>query len=352
MVTLYQPLTKRALRVLKTIVELYIRDGQPVSSKTIAEASAMALSPASIRHVMAELEEAGYVRAPHTSAGRAPTAQGYRLFVDCLLTVVPLEVEQVQDLQRQLNPDADAQTLLATASALLAGLTEWTGIVTKPRRERQILRHIEFLPLANQRVLVIMVLNERDVQNKIIQVDHSYAAGELQQAGNYLTHTFAGQELTKIHQQILTAIQAERLDAAWEICALAEIADKALQQEDAEDWVMAGETHLIRMAEEAGIERLRLIFETIAQRHAVLHLLEQCLNNNKVHVFIGEESGCQPLGTCSVVTAPYWQQGQSIGVIGVLGPTRMSYDRVISIVDTTAKLLSAALSAQQVFDLV
>jgi heat-inducible transcriptional repressor len=343
---LHKPITERALSVLKTVVALYTRTGQPVSSKAIMEETAAAPSSATIRHVMANLEEEGYIRAPHTSAGRVPTAQGYRVFVDYLLTLPPLRATQVHDLQQRLNPEIDPQTLLENASVLLSNQTKLAGIVTKLRRERQILRHIEFLPLTNQQVLVIMVINEREVQNKIVNVDRCYSPSELQEASNYLIQTFAGQDLLKIHQQILEAICDERQHATWQIYAFAEMADKAFAEENTDDFVMAGETHLIRMAEEAGIERLRLIFEAIAQKRDVLHLLEQCFNSTGVQVFIGEESGCDSFGTCSVVTAPYWQEGKSIGVLGVIGPTRMPYQRVISVVDATAKFLSAALSDQ------
>lgn len=337
-------INERALTILKTIVERYIRDGQPVGSKAIAEEAAMALSPATIRNIMADLEEAGYLHSPHTSAGRVPTAQGYRLFVDTLLTVQPLQELQLKQLQEKLNPDAEPSALVEFASGLLSSITKLAGVVTIPRRGRHILRHAEFLSLSNNRLLAILVVNDREVQNHIIYTDRQYSASELQQAGNYLTQAFIGKDLLEIHQALLTAMQDDRDSMQNIMHSVMAIAEKAFEKEQREDYIIAGAANLIALAEDAGIDQLRSLFEALTQKRAILHLLDGCLCSDGIQIFIGKESGYAAFDECSIVTAPYSAKGKIVGVLGVIGPTRMAYHHVIAAVDVTAKLLSAALS--------
>lgn len=334
----------RSLQILKLIVERYIRDGQPVGSKAIAEEASLALSPATVRNIMADLEEAGYIRSPHTSAGRIPTSRGYRLFVNTLLTVQPFHANEINQLREQLPRHADSATLVETASNMLSQVTKLAGLVTIPRREQYVLSHIEFLPLSGNRVLVIMVINETEVQNQIIYTDRPYSPSELQQAGNYLVQEYSGKDLQTIQQVLMADIQLDRANMEAILLAVKELASKAFDEQKNEDYVLAGQSHLLELAEQAGIDRLRSLFEALAHKRNVLHLLEACVGANGVQIFIGQESGYEELDACSIVTTPYSVAGKVLGVLGVIGPTRMPYDRVISAVDVTAKLLSAALS--------
>lgn len=339
-----KPINDRALQILKIIVERYIREGQPVGSKSLAEQNVMSLSSASIRNIMADLEEAGYLHSPHTSAGRVPTIQGYRLFVDSLLTVQPLQQIEVQQLESQLGAANDLHSLVASASNMLSMVTQLAGIVTLPRRQQLTLRQVEFLPLSAKRILVVLVTNEYEVQNRIINIDRTYSASELQQAGNFLTHHFAGKELTDIRQALYSAMQNDRKNVEQMMQPVMEMADKAFTEEERMDYVLVGEANLFSVADEVGIKGLRSLFEAFNQKRDILHLLDQCLNAQGVQIFIGEESGYQAFDTCSLVTAPYHAGGKIVGVLGVIGPTRMPYERVISAVDITSKLLSAVMA--------
>jgi heat-inducible transcriptional repressor len=341
-----KPINERALQILRAIVERYIRDGQPVGSKAIAEdtAQAMALSSATIRHIMADLEMAGYLHSPHTSAGRVPTVQGYRLFVNSLLTTQPLETNQWQQLQAQLQVDQGSNALVEQASTMLSNLTRLAGLVTLPKRERVALRQVEFLPLSQHRVLTILVFSDREIQNRIIDIAHPFTASQLQTAGNYLTQTFAGKTLAEIRQALIHAMQQDREHMQSIMHDMTEIIGKIFSDTLKEDYILAGESNLISLAEEAGLNRLRNLFEALNQKRDILHLLDQCLHSDGVQIFIGQESGYEALDEYSLVTAPYARNGQMVGVLGVIGPTRMPYEQVINTVDITAKLLSAALS--------
>jgi heat-inducible transcriptional repressor len=339
-------INERAQHLLKVLVERYIRDGQPVGSRTLAEETALGLSSATIRNVLADLEDHGYLRSPHTSAGRVPTAKGYRLFVDSLLTMQPLDQTALVQFKQQLKLDQNVSELAATASNLLSDVTRMAGLVMLPKRERLLLRHVEFLPLSENRVLVILVFNEHEVQNRVIYTDRIYSPSELQQAANYLTAIYAGQNISQIRQQLLNAMQTDREDISHLMQTAIEVANKALTKPASsdQDYVLAGQSHLLELADEGGVMRLRQIFEAFTQKRDILHLLDQCLSAEGLQIYIGEESGYAALDECSIVTAPYSLQGKTVGVLGVIGPTRMSYDRIIPIVDVTAKLLSAALN--------
>lgn len=340
-------LNERAQHLFKFLVERYIRDGQPVGSRTISDEMGIALSSASIRNVLADLEEQGYLRSLHTSSGRVPTSRGYRFFVDSLLTVQPLKEEIVQQFQQQLDPDLNMPSLVNSASTLLSQITQLAGLVTVPRHERIIVRHMEFLPLSGNRVLVILVFNEREVQNRIIYTDRPYSQNELQQAANYLNTNFAGLDLTIARQKIISSMAADRESMNTLMQTALDVASKGLNiqsNNNPEDYVMVGQTNLLGMAVESGVESLRSLFEAFTQKQIILGLLDHCLNAEGVQLYIGEESGFQALDDCSLVTAPYSVSGEVVGMLAVIGPTRMAYDKVIPIVDLTAKLLSAALN--------
>lgn len=340
-------LNERAQHLLKILVERHILDGQPVGSRTLSRDSGLDLSPATIRNVMADLEEIGFLRSPHTSAGRVPTARGYRFFVDSLLQVKPLDELEIRDLRRSVEAAQNTTELVQSVSTLLSGVTRLAGVVMLPRHNVQMLRHVEFLPLSRHRVLVILVLNEQEVHNRIIDIEREFTAAELQQASNLLNERFAGRDLLQIRQDLLSDLQATRdsMNALMET-ALA-MAGKAFETDDEEeDYVLEGQTNLMSFAELADLDKLRQLFEAFSEKREILHLLDRCIDARGVQIFIGEESGYRVLDECSVVTAPYTVEGRVLGVLGVIGPTRMAYERVIPIVDVTARLLSSALNSR------
>jgi len=333
----------RAQMLLKFLVERYIRDGLPVGSRTLAKDSGLDLSPATIRNVMADLEDMGLVRSPHTSAGRIPTAKGYRIFVDSLLTVKPMQSREVEDIRRKLVQSGGTDSLINHASDMLSRITRLAGVVTIPRRDRVRLQHIEFLHLSSRRVLVILVVNGHEVQNRVIDTEREYSLSELQQAANYLNSEFAGHELQEMRAGLLKGMQQAR-DAMQHLMQDAmRITDQILDCQRDDDYVLAGQTNLMNYAEMCDIEKLRQLFEAFNTKRDILHILDQSIHAEGMQIFIGEESGYQVLDDCSLVTAPYKVDNEVIGVLGVIGPTRMAYDRVIPIVDVTAKVLSAAL---------
>jgi heat-inducible transcriptional repressor len=338
---------QRAQHILKILVERYIQDGFPIGSKTIAEEYALGLSSASIRNILADLEESGYLSSPHTSAGRIPTELGYRFFVNSLLTTHPFANGELADLKSKLNPDQDISHLVQSASSVLSGLTQLIGVVALPRRNRIELRQVEFLPLSGNRVLVILVLNNREVQNRIIYTDRIYNQSELQQTANYLNSHYAGKELLTARKELHQAMQQDRDSMAKLLEAVVDVADKAFNTslDDTKNYVIAGERHLLPAKnQQDDLERLSVLFNAFTQKQEILNLLDHALEAEGVQIFIGKESGYETFDNCSVVTASYSVDGQLVGSLGVIGPTRMPYDRVISAVDVTAKLLSAALN--------
>jgi heat-inducible transcriptional repressor len=338
----------RALQLLKALTERYIREGQPVGSRTLSRESGLNFSPATIRNVMADLEDLGLIRSPHTSAGRIPTVQGYRVFVDTLLTVKPLDESTVDRMRTELDTDQDPKGLVATASSLLSGITHLAGIVTLPRREHAALKRVEFLPLSEHRVLAVLVISDREVQNRILNVDRPYTASELQQASNYLNEQFAGRNLEEVRRSLIRDMKSDRADMDRMMRMAVEMADSALNAaEEGDDFVLAGQTNLMEFEELCNPGTLRQLFEGFNRKRDILHLLDQCVNGAGMQIFIGEESGYQMLDECSVVTAPYSVGGRVVGVLGVIGPTRMAYERVIPIVDATARIMGAALNPRE-----
>ena len=340
-------LNERAQHLLKVLVERYISDGQPVGSRALSREAGLSLSPATIRNVMADLEDLGLITAPHTSAGRMPTVSGYRFFIDSLLTVKPLQNEIIHQFQRDFEPLDNAGDILETASRLLSDMTHMAGLVTLPRREAVTFRMIEFLPLSEQRILVILVTNEQEVQNRIIHPNKQFSASELTSAANYLNAVYAGKDLVTIRECLLHELQQTREQMDQEAIRAAEIADLAFQvsgQRQKKDFVLTGEMNLLDFDELASMERMRILFSAFRQKEDLVHLLDRCLESSGVKIFIGEESGYEPLEQCSLVTASYAIDDHNVGVLGVIGPTRMKYERVIPLVDLTAKLLGAALN--------
>jgi len=331
----------RAAHLLKTLVERYIADGQPVGSRALSKHSGLELSPATIRNVMADLEEMGFVASPHTSAGRVPTPKGYRFFVDSLVVVKPLEQQEIHRLEGELVADRPQQ-LVSAAAQMLSQLTHFAGVVMTPRREPG-LRHLEFLRLGDRRVLLIVVTSQGDVQNRILHVDRPYTQSQLMEATNYFNRHFAGQSLPAIRAGL--AEELKRLSD--DIASLMSAAIGAGGIDESETVVLAGERNLLATEGVAtSMERVRKLFDLFEQKTSLLHLLDQSQRAAGVQIYIGGESGLVPLDEMSVVTARYEVDGQVIGTLGVIGPTRMAYERVIPIVDVTAKLLSTAMTQQ------
>ncbi|NCF79991.1 MAG: heat-inducible transcriptional repressor HrcA [Proteobacteria bacterium] len=340
-------LNERAQFLFKALVERYIRDGQPVGSRTLSRDSALNLSPATVRNVMADLEEFGLLRSPHTSAGRVPTDQGYRFFVDTLLRIEPLEGAQVAMLKEQLDPAQNRGALMESASSLLSDITHLAGVIMLPRQEQVTLRQVEFLSLSEDQVLVILVVNEREVQNRVIRTGRLYGPSELQQAANYLNSLCAGKDLKTVRDEILAELRDARESMNAMMLAAVEMAEKALVTEpDADEVMVAGQTNLMDAGELGDMDKLRRLFEAFNEKRDLLHLLDQSLHATGMQIFIGEESGYNALDECSVITAPYGSDEEVLGVLGVIGPTRMAYERVIPMVDITARLLSAAVNKQ------
>ncbi len=337
-------LNERAQHFLKVLIERYILDGEPVGSRTLARDAGLDLSPATVRNVMADLEEMGLVSAPHTSAGRIPTVDGYRLFIDSLLKIKPLSEKEIARLKSQLDPGCGSPKLLESASSLLSTVTHMAGIVMLPRHRQVSFRQIEFLPLSGTRVLAILVTNEEEVLNRIIVTDRTYSAAELEQTANYFNRTFSGCSLQRVREAILKDMREARADMDRIMARAMAMAEQVLEPVDLkDDCVIAGQTNLMSFNELADMERLKKLFDLFTEKHQILHLLDGCLEAEGVQIFIGEESGYQPFDNCSVITSPYKIDNEVVGVLGVIGPKRMAYDRVIPIVDVTAKLLGAAL---------
>ena len=339
-------LSERAQHLFRVLVQRYIGSGHPVGSRTLSRDSGLDLSPATVRNVMADLEDLGLLRSPHVSAGRIPTVQGYRFFVDSLLTVAPIDRGVREHLRAQLEIKGERESLMDAATSLISDATHMAGIVTLPKQERLILRHVEFLALSPERVLVILVVNGSDVQNRVIHLGRPFSQAMLQQVGNYLNEVCAGKDLLEIRETLLAELKEHRSSLNELMLTAVEMADKAFVRDTAgeEALLVSGQTNLMEYGELADMEKLRHLFEAFREKTELLHVLDQCLRADGVQIFIGEESGFEVLDGCSVITAPYEREGEALGVLGVIGPTRMAYDRVIPIVDVTARLLGAALN--------
>jgi heat-inducible transcriptional repressor len=343
-------LSTRAETLLKILIERYIADGQPVGSRTLARQAGLDLSPATIRNVMADLEEMGLIRAPHTSAGRVPTEKGYRVFVDTLLKVKPLNSVEVSKLRGEFDPNQDPQHLIECASHLLSEVSHLTGLVMLPRRDDlTAFRHIDFVMLSAGRILVIIVTHDGQVHNRIIQTDRDYSPAELTRAANYFNDTYSGLALADVKRALVADMQQTSEDMQRVMQLAVSMAAKAFAAERAEpdELVVSGESNLMDFPELGDVRKLRRLFDAFNTKRDLLQLLDHSVRAGGVKIFIGSESGYEPLAECSLVTAPYSIEDQIVGTLGVVGPTRIAYEHVIPIVDITARLLSSALSQSE-----
>ena len=341
------PLDARARQLLRTLIARYIAEGQPIGSRTLAKASGLDVSPATIRNIMSDLEEFGLVAAPHTSAGRVPTSQGYRVFVDSLIEMQPLGEPELDQLRRELPTDVSTPDLLGSATLLLSEMTHFVGVVSVPNREEFPFRHIDFLALDGNRVLVILVFTDGQVQNRVIATQRSYGAGELEQIANYLNAHFCGLRIDEIRVRLLREMQEEGARLNKLLTAAVEVAQAAFQGSAGSDMLVAGQTNLMGKHDGSDVDRLRELFEAFQRKRDLLQLLERCSHAEGLRLFFGDESGFAALDTYSLVTAPYGVGGRVLGVLGVIGPTRMAYERVIPVVQATAQIISGALKRAQ-----
>ena len=345
MASSHPELNERSQQLLKLLVERYISEGQPVGSRALSREKGLNLSPATIRNVMSDLEEMGLIQSPHTSAGRVPTVNGYRVFVDSLLTVHPIDAREIDRYREHLDEIEDSEEVISAVSQMLSGVTSMASVVTLPKRETSSFRQIEFIPLSNRRLLVILVTNEKEVHNRIIHTQRDFKPAELMQAANYLNKIFQGQSLSQVKEIIRHEMSQAREKMNRLMIDAINLAHQSMGEgrSKEEGLVFSGETNLMDFQDLSNMEQLRHLFEAFNQKQGIMHLLDRCLEADGVQIFIGEESGYDALDHCSLVTAPYTVNDQVIGVLGVIGPTRMSYDRVIPLVDVTARILGSAL---------
>ncbi len=343
-------LDERARAVLRGLIKRYIGDGQPVGSRLLSKDLSLGLSPASIRNVMADLEDLGLISSPHVSAGRIPTRRGYRLFVDSLLKVEPLRAHELQRLREGLAGGEEHAGQMATeASKLVAGITRMAGLVTVPRRNGSVWRHIEFVRLADGRVLAVLVLDDGEVQNRVLELGGQYSPQTLSQAANYLNQQFAGRPFSEVRHDLLAGMRDDMESMNTIAQAALAVGETMFSGTDdsAADYVLAGETNLMGFSDLADVERLKALFEAFNRKREILDVLDRSLAAPGVQIFIGEESGYAVLSDLSVVVASYGAEDQPLGVVGVIGPTRMAYQRVIPVVDVTARLLGSLLNMGQ-----
>lgn len=334
-------LNERAQILLKTLVERYISDGQPVGSRALQQFSGLEVSPATIRNVMADLEDIGLVSSPHTSAGRIPTGLAYRLFIDTMLITKPLDSARVQQMENQLQPDNPSR-LIAQASSILSELTQFAGVVATPRRDAVTVRQIEFLRLGEKRVLLIIVMPDGEVENRVLPMEKDYTQSQLTEAGNFLNQHYIGCSFAQIREKLRGELRELHQDMSALMAAALAAGDEAAAKK-AEDYVISGERNLLHVAD-LSMNRLRGLFSLFEQKTELLQLLEAGRMGQGIHIFVGSESGLASLEDCSVITAPYSADGKIVGTLAVIGPKRMDYQRVVPIVDITARLLGNALS--------
>ncbi|MEJ5989851.1 heat-inducible transcriptional repressor HrcA [Ramlibacter sp. PS3R-8] len=330
-------LDDRAKLLLKALIERYIAEGQPIGSRTLSRASGLELSPATIRNVMSDLEELGLVASPHTSAGRIPTARGYRLFVDTMLTA------KQGDFATPSLPADQPQKVIANAAHMLSTLSQFVGVVVAPRRS-SVFRHIEFLRLSERRILVIIVSPDGDVQNRVVHTAADYTQSQLAEAANYLNAHYAGMAMEEVRERLKGEVEQLQAEIVVLMQTAVDVSSEAMKQ-DQDEVVISGERNLLSVSDFAGdMTHLRHAFELFEQKTQLMRLLDVSSQAEGVRIFIGGESHIVPFEELSVVSAPYVVDGQVVGTLGVIGPTRMAYDRMIQIVDITSKLVSNALS--------
>lgn len=338
-------LDPRTRQLLRALIGRYIRDGEPVGSQTLARHAGLDVSPATIRNILADLEEIGLLAAPHTSAGRVPTARGLRVFVDSLIEWRPPAERQIRLIHEGLAAQASTQEVLREASSRLSDISHFVGLVTVPRRDRFAFRHIDFVRLDERRVLAILVFTDGEVQNRAVEMPRPLSASELEWIANYLNQNYAGLGMAEIRERLVAELDGERKEVDRRMAATVALAQATLQPVEDDDMLVSGQTKLMGGTQGlADVERLRELFEAFQRKSELLQVLEGCLRADGVRLFIGEESGVTSMEQCTLIAAPYASGGRVLGVLGVIGPTRMDYDRVITTVQATAQALSRTMA--------
>jgi heat-inducible transcriptional repressor len=344
---------ERDLILMKSLIESYVKQGTPIGSKALLRTSHLSVSPATVRNIMADLERQGLLLSPHTSAGRIPTTQGLRIFVDQLIQVRSVRADVIEHVKRNLNPNQETKALLGNASNLLSDMTKMASLVQIPCTPVNKLHQIDFVPLSGKKLLVVMVLENEEIQNRVITVDKDYQRDELSQMADYLNNHLVGKDINSARKELFGDMlkQKEKLDLVLQRAI--DFAEQGLQtasnvENDGESFHLSGQTNLVSMATHGQLDNIEQVFGAFKQKQKIMSLLDQSLAAKGVKIFIGEESGSQSLSGCSIVSAPYKQKGESVGVLAVVGPTRMQYEKVIPIVDITAKMLSSALDYKAV----
>ncbi|QCU89967.1 heat-inducible transcriptional repressor HrcA [Thiomicrorhabdus sediminis] len=338
-------LNDRSQLLFKNLMGLYLNDGKPVGSSTLAKLPEIGLSSATVRNVMADLERMGLIHSPHTSAGRVPTDQGYRLFLDSILTYKPLSNQRVESIRSELTLGLNQDELLENASKVLSDLTGLTSLVLMPNKEREVLRHIDFIALSDKRVLVVLVFNDQDVQNRIIELDGGLSIDELQKTANFLNENCLGKTLSEAKGMLVSRMDKIRATANEFMSSIVEATDFILteQLEKKVPFLVSGKTNLLNYKELADSEKLKALFNAFDQHNEVVNLLDKSMQAQGVQVFVGGECGNPIYQDCSIVTTPYISDGEILGVLGVVGPSRMNYEKVVPNVDVTAKILGSLL---------
>ena len=336
--------SQRARRILSAIVDKYIQEGIPIGSKSLSLADEIGLSPASIRHVMSDLEELGFIASPYTSSGRVPTSKGYRFFIDSLLKLQPVEAKELERIKKRVNTnESNSRELAISVSNTLSAITKLAGIVTIPKQQVIRLKEIDFIQLSEKRILAIIVMNETEVENRILQMKRDYSKDELKQASNYLNTHYKGRSLSYIKKHLINEMIQTKESVNSLMSDLIDIADKVLDFDESEEYIVAGQRRLMDFHELSDIKKLRQLFDAFREKQQLLELLDKSMSTDGIQIFIGEESGYQMFDNCTLITSPYTTEEGAIGVLGVIGPTRIAYQKVIPIVDITAKLLGKSL---------
>jgi heat-inducible transcriptional repressor len=336
-------LDNRAQTLLKALVERYIADGQPVGSRALSKISGLDVSPATIRNIMADLEEMGFVSSPHTSAGRVPTPRGYRVFVDTLLTVGTIDQQALESKMQSSLQNHSPQKIISNAAQVLSSLSQFAGVVLTPRHE-SVFQQIEFLRLSEKRILLVIVAPNGDVQNRLLLTDVDYSPAQLVQAANYINQQYGGLSFDEVRLRLQNELRQLRDDMTRLMQAAVEAGSDAMA-DNGEDVVISGERNLLSVTDlSSNMTSLRKLFDMFEQKTSLMQLLDVSSKATGIQIFIGGESQLVPMEEMTVVTSPYEVNGKIVGTLGVIGPTRMAYERVIPIVDITAKLLSNALS--------
>ena len=334
----------RARRILSAIVDKYIQEGIPIGSKSLSLADNIGLSPASIRNVMSDLEELGFIASPYTSSGRVPTSKGYRFFIDSLLKLQPVEATELERIKKRVNlHESNSRELAISVSNTLSAITKLAGIVTIPKQQVTRLKEIDFIKLSEKRILAIIVMNETEVENRILQMKRDYSKDELKQASNYINTHYKGRSLSYIKKHLINELMQTKESVNSLMSDLIDIADQVLDFAESDEYIVAGQRRLMDFHELSDIKKLRQLFDAFKEKQQLLELLDKSMSTDGIQIFIGEESGYQMFDNCTLITSPYTTEDGAIGVLGVIGPTRIAYQKVIPIVEIIAKLLGKSL---------